>query len=123
MATGQNVGAIYYEVEADTSKLVNSSSDVDSSLNRLNRQFDRTDRAAASAQFQMTKTAQAVKNLGRESSAAASQMSSLAKMVTGLITLQGARGLIEMAEAYGEMAERVQMATSSAEEYERVQAR
>lgn len=123
MATGLNVGTIYYEVESDTSKLVNSSGEVDSSLDRMNRQFSRTDKAANSAQFQMTKTAAAVKGLGRESDAATAAMRGLSGVIAGLVTLQGARGLIEMAEAYNEMAERVRMATSSQQEYELVQQR
>src|SRR5690606_15434287 len=97
--------------------------DVDVSLDRLNKRFAQTDKAANDVSFKMTKTAQAVKGLGRESSFAANQLSGLAKLIGGLLTLQGARGLIEMAEAYNEMAERVQMATSSTAEYELVQAR
>ncbi|OAE52882.1 hypothetical protein A7J71_18110 [Achromobacter insolitus] len=118
-----NVGTIYYEVESDTSKLVNSTGDVESSLDRMNRQFARTDKAANSAQFQMTKTASAVKGLGRESDQAAISMRGLTGVIAGLVTLQGARGLIDMAEAYGEMSERVRMATASASEYAMVQQR
>ena len=123
MANGLNVGTIYYEVESDTSKLVNSSGNVDTALDKMNRQFSRTDKAAESAQFQMTKTAAAVRNLGRESDAAASAMGGLTGVIAGLLTLQGARGLIDLTEAYGEMSERVRMATADASEYVTVQQR
>ncbi|CCH04692.1 phage tape measure protein [Achromobacter xylosoxidans NH44784-1996] len=118
-----NVGSIYYEVEADTSKLVNSSASVDSTLDKMNKRFDQTDKAANQAQFQMTKTAVAVKGLGREATASTSALKGLSGVLAGVISLQGVSGLIQMAEAYNEMAERVQMATSSAAEYNTVQTR
>src|SRR5690606_7278 len=102
MATqGTNVGAIYYEVESDTSKLVNSTGNVDASLDRLNRQFKRTDKAANDTQFAMTKTATAVRGLGRESTVAASGVGGLTKVLGGLLTLRGVGNLIQLAEAYG----------------------
>lgn len=123
MAGGMNVGAIYYEVEADTSKLVNSSTSVDSTLDKMNKRFDQTDKAANQAQFQMTKTAAAVKGLGREATVSSSALRGLTGLLAGLVSLQGVTSLIQMAEAYNEMAERVQMATSSTAEYNTVQSR
>nr|WP_315528300.1 tape measure protein [uncultured Achromobacter sp.] len=118
-----NVGSIYYEVEADTSKLVNSSTSVDSTLDKMNKRFDQTDKAANQAQFQMTKTAAAVKGLGRETTVSSSALKGLTGVLAGLVSLQGVTSLIQMAEAYNEMAERVQMATSSTAEYNTVQSR
>ncbi|WP_080684526.1 tape measure protein [Achromobacter xylosoxidans] len=123
MAGGMNVGSIYYEVEADTSKLVNSSASVDSTLDKMNKRFDQTDKAANQAQFQMTKTAVAVKGLGREATASTSALKGLSGVLAGVISLQGVSSLIQMAEAYNEMAERLQMATSSTAEYNTVQTR
>ena len=122
-AQGTKVGSIHYEVEADTSKLVNSSSSVDASLAKLNQQFKKTDKAANDTQFAMTKTAAAVRGLGRESATASAGIGGLSKALGGLLTLRGIGSLIQMAEAYGEMAERIQMATSSQAEYELVQSR
>jgi tape measure domain-containing protein len=118
-----NVGSIYYEVEADTSKLVNSSTSVDATLDKMNKRFGQTDKAANQAQFQMTKTAAAVKGLGKEADSASSSLGGLTKVFGGLLTLQGVTSLINMAEAYGEMSERVKMATASQAEYEMVQKR
>lgn len=123
MAGGMNVGSIYYEVEADTSKLVNSSTSVDSTLDKMNKRFGQTDKAANQAQFQMTQTAAAVKGLGKEADSASSSLGGLTKVFGGLLTLQGVTSLINMAEAYGEMSERVKMATASQAEYEMVQKR
>ena len=123
MAGGLNVGSIYYEVEADTSKLVNSSTNVDSTLDKMNKRFGQTDKAANQAQFQMTQTAAAVKGLGREVAVSSSALKGFSGVLAGLISLQGVSGLIQMAEAYNEMAERVQMATANAAEYNTVQTR
>ncbi|MBV7482528.1 tape measure protein [Bordetella sp. BOR01] len=119
----ENVGSIYYTVEADTAKLVNSTSGLDSSLDRVNQRFGQTDKAAGKAEMQMTKTAQAVKGLGKESQSTATAMDGLLKVIGGYLTLQGVNSLIQMAEGYNEMAERVRFATSSQEEYDLVQQR
>lgn len=119
----ENVGAIYYTVESDTSAVVNSATTVDTSLDKMNRQFAKTDKAANDVQFQMTKTATAVRGLGQESAGATSSLGGLGKVLGGLLTIQGIGSLITMAEAYNEMAERIRMATSSAAEYEMVQQR
>ncbi len=119
----ENVGTIYYTVEADTAKLLDSIKPADSSLDSLGKTFGRTDKAANAAEFQLTKTAAAVKSLGRESSGASSALGGLGKVLGGLLTLQGVNSLIQMADGYNAMAERVRMATASHEEYEMVQQR
>ncbi|TKR55710.1 hypothetical protein D7I39_10080 [Allopusillimonas ginsengisoli] len=123
MAEGLNAGSVYFTVEADTSKLLGANTDADRSLDSLNKQFGKTDKAAKDAQFQMTKTATAVRGLGKESTSASSSIGGLTKVLGGLLTLQGIGNLIGMAEAYNEMAERIRMATASQAEYEQVQQR
>lgn len=120
---GENVGAIYYTVEANTEKLLAATAPADKALDGLQKTFDKTDKAANQANFQMTKTAAAVKNMGAESTSAARNVSGLYGALAGLVSLRAAQGLIEMADAYNEMAERISMATSSAAEYEHVQQR
>lgn len=123
MTTGLSAGSVYYTVEADTAQLLTATKPAESSLDKLNKTFDRTDKAANQATFQMTKTAQAVKGLGRESQTAAGSIGSFSKVLGGLLTLQGIKTLIDMAESYGEMSERIRMATASAVEYDMVQQR
>ncbi|MGN5537808.1 tape measure protein [Alcaligenes sp. Lyrl_28] len=120
---GENVGTIYFTVEAETSKLINGTQAADSSLDRLERQFGKTDKAAGEANFTMTKTAAAVRGLGRDADGASSSLGGLGKVLGGLLTLQGVNNLIQMAEGYNEMAERVRMASASVAEYEMVQRR
>ena len=119
----ENVGSIYFEVQAKTDKLVNGEKQVDASLNRMNKNFDSTSANAKRSEMQLTQTAKAVKQVGGEAKAAQSSMGGFGALLAGFASLQGANALIQMAEGYGEMAERIRMATSSAEEYDMVQAR
>lgn len=119
----ENVGTIYYTVEAETAKLISDLENANKRLEMLESGFNKTDASAKKANMQLTKTAAAVKNLGNEGAGAERKIGGLVKMLGGLIALQGAGGLIQMAESYNEMAERVRMATSSVEEYDKVQAR
>ncbi|CAM3794646.1 tape measure domain-containing protein [Kerstersia gyiorum] len=121
--TDGNVGTIWYTVEAHTQKLLDSIKPADDSMGRLQKTFDRTDKAANDATFTLTKTAAAVKGLGAEANGASSSLGSLGKVLGGLLTIQGVRTLIDLSESYGEMSERVRMATASAEEYDMVQQR
>lgn len=119
----ENVGSIYFEVQAKTDKLINGEEQVDASLNRMNKNFDATSANAKRSEMQLTQTAKAVKQVGDEAKAAQSPMGGFGALLAGFASLQGANALIQMAEGYGEMAERIRMATSSAEEYDMVQAR
>lgn len=118
-----NVGTIYYEVASDTSKLVNGGTAADESLEKLEKTFKKTDAAAAKSQHQMTATAKAAKQLGDEAARASRPIDGMVKLLGGLLTIQGFNALIQMAEGYGEMAERIRFATASQEEYELVQKR
>lgn len=119
----ESVGSIYYEVEADTSKLVNSSDDVDKSLDSMNKRFGQTDKAARQSEMQLTKTASAIQGLGKQSGLAGTVIQSLGKLIAGVVSVRTAVAIVQMAESYNEMAERIKFATSSTSEYETVQKR
>lgn len=116
----EEVGSIYYKVEADTSDLLNSSASVDKSLDEMNKRFGQTDRAARGSAMQMKKTSAAVQGLGRHSQFVARE---LGKLLGGIVSLRTAAALVKMADSYNEMAERIRMATASAAEYNTVQDR
>src|SRR5690606_35013955 len=107
MAEGTSVGATYYEVEADTSKLVNSVAPLDKSLDGLSKSFGKTDKAANDANFKMKETAKAVRDLGSRSSAASIALDAMSRILVGLFSIRTAAALVQMAEGYNEMAERV----------------
>jgi len=70
----ENMGSIYYEVEADTSKLVNSSKDVDRATAEMERSFARSDKSAQ-------KNQRSIDGMGRASASAAPKMTRLAEGV------------------------------------------
>ena len=98
----ENLGTIYYTVDADTGNLLRSTQDADRSLDRLQGGMDRTDGSAQRLSGGMKK---------------------LAGAIAAVIAASALRDMATMVQQYQEMAERVQMATGSTEEFEMVQKR
>lgn len=119
----QNVGTIYYVVEAETAGLLKGVNTADSSLTGLSSSFRKTDKASKQTEFQLNKTSAAIQDIGHKSQQASVSVSNLTRVFVGLLSYQGINTLVQMGEAYREMAERIQMATSSQAEYEEVQQR
>jgi tape measure domain-containing protein len=97
-----NLGTIYYTVEARTESLLSAERDVGRSLDSMTGDLNRTERAAGNL------------NTG---------MSKLAKAIGAVIAAGALRQMATMVQEYQEYAERVQMATSTTEEFEMVQKR
>jgi len=98
----ENVGGIYYEIKADTHALLQADKQVEEVTNNMERGFDKADDAADGLNTGLSKLASALK---------------------ALIAVSALREMARMVQSYQEMAERVQMATSSQDEFERVQKR
>jgi len=98
----ENVGGIYYEIKADTHALLQADKQVEEVTNNMERGFERADDAADGLNTGLSKLASALK---------------------ALIAVSALREMARMVQSYQEMAERVQMATSSQDEFERVQKR
>lgn len=122
MAT-ENVGTIYYDVVGDTSKLVNSATAGEKSIDQLGAAMNKTDGAQRGLQTNLTKTASAVKEVTTQAERAGGALQGLSGLFAGLVTGSTVLGLINMAEAYNETSERIKMATKDAAEYEMVQQR
>ena len=98
----ENVGEIVYIIRADTAQLLTAGRNVVDMTNDLQSNFDDTDESADNLNTTLSKLASTIK----------------------LIFAAGAlREMAKMVQSYQEMAERVQMATSSQEEFEHVQKR
>lgn len=97
-----NVGEIYYSVEARTDALVMGERQANQSLDRLQRGFDETDRSA--------------EKLG-------GGLTSLAGIIKTVIAAQVLRDIAGMVQGYQEMEDRIRLATKSADEYRLVQER
>lgn len=119
----ENVGTIYYDVVGDTSKLVNSTTAATTSLDALESKMGKTDKAQSGLQTNLTKTASAVQDLGKEAQKTGGMLQGLSGLFAGLVTGATVLNLINMAEAYNETSERIKMATKDAAEYEMVQQR
>ena len=98
----ENVGGIYYEIKADTHALLQADKQVEDITNNMERGFEKADDAAGGLNTGLSKLASALK---------------------ALIAVSALREMARMVQSYQEMAERVQMATSSQDEFERVQKR
>ncbi|MGG4580342.1 tape measure protein [Alcaligenes sp. Me129] len=107
----ENAGTIYFTVEAETAKLIGELGSVLKGLDSLGMGFNKTDKAAHQTEMRLTKTAAAVRGLGGGAHVASAGLDSLTNVLKGLITLKTAQAMVQMANSYNEMTERVRMAT------------
>ncbi|HDT4264508.1 TPA: tape measure protein [Enterobacter kobei] len=97
-----NVGEIYYEVSADVAPLLQGQRQADKALDSMEQSFNKTNKAADALDTGLSRLSSAIK---------------------GVIAASALREMAGMVQKYQEMAERVQMATSSQAEFEMVQQR
>lgn len=100
--TEEVVGQIVYQVDMETGRLLSSQREVSRNLDQMEDGFN--------------KSAKSVENLE-------SGMNKLASAIKLVMASAALRGLADMVQKYQEMAERVQMATSSQAEFQMVQQR
>lgn len=97
-----NVGEIYYEVSADVAPLLQGQRQADKALDSMEQSFNKTNKAADALDTGLSRLSSAIK---------------------GVIAASALREMAGLVQKYQEMAERVQMATSSQAEFESVQRR
>ncbi|MEZ1330253.1 tape measure protein [Enterobacter asburiae] len=97
-----NVGEIYYEVSADVAPLLQGQRQADKALDSMEQSFNKTNKAADTLDTGLSRLSSAIK---------------------GVIAASALREMAGLVQKYQEMAERVQMATSSQAEFEMVQQR
>lgn len=97
-----NVGEIYYEISADVAGLIQGQRQAERALDSMEDGFNSTNRASENLDTGLTKLAATIKTV---------------------IAAAALREMAEMVQKYQEMAERVQMATTSQSEFEMVQKR
>lgn len=143
MAEG-NVGTLYYEVEADTSKMLDSVSPMEKGVKRVEKELENLDKTFSDVEKgsksagkglqdvgnkgqeagnKLKPLPKAISEIGSASTGATGSISAFTKVMAGFLTLSMGRTLLEMADSYNEYAERVRMATDSAEEFDNVQVR
>src|SRR5437868_610405 len=126
----ENQGGIFYTVDVDTSKLLSTSKLVDQQFGGIETAAKSTDSAIKGVGATSTRTASemkplagAIKEVNSEAIYGASALGKLSAVMGGLLGIGAAQYAIHTAESYGEMSERIQMATKDAEEYTLVQTR
>src|SRR5690606_11643756 len=80
----ERLGVIYYEVEADTSQLVNSGSRLDKSLDSMERGFKSTDAQANRFNGRMTKVAEGVRRANSEAGNAVASFATLGRAISAV---------------------------------------
>lgn len=98
----EQVGEIYYTVDFDVDAMTRKTKTAEQNLDKLDNSFDKADRSAGKLNTGLTK---------------------LASAIGAVIAASALRDMAQMVQSYQEMAERVQMATSSQAEFESVQKR
>lgn len=98
----EQVGEIWYSVDLRAEKMMQQVPTVEKALDKLDGEMQKVDKSANQLNTGMTK---------------------LAKAIGAVIAASALRDMAQMVQSYQEMAERVQMATSSQEEFEMVQRR
>lgn len=103
----ENVGTIWYEVDAKTDKVIEAGREAANSLEDLQKEFDNTDKAAAKTSKTATATGKSLGDMGKkadESTAATKRLSTsltpLASAIAGLITVQTIKVWGQMAEQF-----------------------
>lgn len=98
----ENAGSIFYSVDIETDKTLRAQDKIDQGFDRLQKGMDDTDKSA--------------KQLG-------GGLTKLALSIAAVVSAGAIREMAGLVQKYQEMAERVQMATSSQAEFEMVQKR
>lgn len=99
---GENLGTIYYSVEVETEQLI---------------------KGTASAEKQLDKTEQAMTKVDKASEGLRSNLSKLSLAFAAIASARALSQMAQMVQKYQEYADRVRLATSSTEEFDRVQER
>lgn len=102
MASENQVGNIVYQVEMEVSKLIEAQRQVDSRLDKMEEGFNKSAKSADRLETSMSK---------------------LGAVIKGVFAVSALREMAGLVQRFQEMSERVQMATSSQEEFEHVQQR
>lgn len=105
----KDLGTIFYEIDAKMDKLLSQSRAADTAIGK-------TEKSLSDTEKQMRKTNSAANELG-------GGFNKITSAVKAFIAASALREIASMVQGYEEMADRVRLATSSTEEFERVQKR
>lgn len=120
---GENVGEIYYVVDAKTDQLVNASKAADTHLGRLQTGMDKTDKAAGRMQKAandaaggMSRLGKSAGDTGRQVQGLSTSLSPLAASIAGLITVDALRRVQQLSEQFTLLEARITRLSGSAQQ-------
>lgn len=123
MAENSDLGTLYYDVEADLSDAVNSTSELDKSIKKTEASLKkgesaikRTGTAATGAAVKMKPLSASIQGLGRATQGTAALMMRFIPILAGLAAVQSAGQIIQLANAWQELQNKLRLVTSSQDE-------
>jgi tape measure domain-containing protein len=111
-----NAGSIQYTVDVDTAQVINSSANVNKSLDGLQSGFNKTDKAAAGTSKSMNALGKSMDTAGGESSKLGSALTPLAAAIAGIVSVQALVNLQKLSEQFTLLEARVKRLSASAED-------
>ena len=111
-----NAGSIQYTVDVDTAQVINSSANVNKSLDGLQSGFNKTDKAAAGTSKSMNTLGKSMGTAGDESSKLGSALTPLAAAIAGIVSVQALVNLQKLSEQFTLLEARVKRLSASADD-------
>ena len=120
---GDSVGAIYYEVAADTSKLTTAEKAVADSMQKVEKSTKGADSAVDKLTTKKTKLASAMDSVTDSVNKQRSAFSGLQGVIAAYLSMRTLQWVANLSDQYQQNASRIKNATQSTEEYTMVQER
>lgn len=119
----QNLGTIYYTVEADTGDVISSGRELEGALDKVDSSLNSTDRSAKDLNIRINVLSHSIKKANRDVSDNASQWSSLTRIMGVYLSMRTVSSIIEMSDKFGQMSSRIKNTADTIDEYEKIQSR
>lgn len=120
---GESVGAIYYEVAADTSKLTTAEKAVADSMQKVEKSTKGADSAVDKLSVKKTKLATAMDSVTASANKQRNAFSGLQGVIAAYLSMRTLQWVANLSDQYQQNASRIKNATQSSEEYAMVQER
>lgn len=120
---GESVGAIYYEVAADTSKLTTAEKAVSDSMQKVEKSTKGADTAVDKLTTKKTKLASAMDSVTESANKQRNAFSGLQGVIAAYLSMRTLQWVANLSDQYQQNASRIKNATQSTEEYAMVQER
>ena len=120
---GESVGAIYYEVAADTSKLTTAEKAVADSMQKVEKSTKGADSAVDKLTVKKTKLATAMDSVTASANKQRNAFSGLQGVIAAYLSMRTLQWVANLSDQYQQNASRIKNATQSSEEYAMVQER